>query len=122
MAMEPRQSSAIGITVEEREAAWGLAFRHSLDLHPNSEIEWERDRWREFGAPGIAQLCDEILQERHAANFTIPAETSRHDLDVLWQCVSTADAFGWVRSGGFCLLAALRMVFWYGPFNGGLAR
>jgi hypothetical protein len=102
------------LTAEEREAAWLVAFHFSLDAHSDLEIEWESDRWKEFGAHGIAELCEALLTERRADDFSIPAEVSRSDLDLLWARVPRAPVMSLVRAGAQCLVAALRLVFWLG--------
>jgi hypothetical protein len=100
------------LTPEQRQRAWQSAFVFSLDLHPDVEIAWEADRWRELGASGIAALCEALLQEREADDFSIPAEVSRQDLDLLWQRVPRTQAMEFVRVGGQCLIAALRLTYW----------
>lgn len=102
------------LTPEQRQRAWESAFVYSLDLHPDDEIAWEAAWWRELNAPRIADLCDSLLQDRRAHAFSIPAEVTPNDLDTLWQRVPRAEVLGWVRSGGLCLLAAVRMVYWLG--------
>jgi hypothetical protein len=102
------------LTAEQRQRAWETAYRFSLDQHPDEEIGWEAERWRELGAHGIAVLCDSLLKERHADDFSIPAETNHDALTALWQRVPRGDVLGWVRAGGLCLLAALRMAYWWG--------
>ena len=72
------------LTSEQRQRAWESAFRYSLDLHPDAEISWEAARWRELGASGIAALCDDLLRERRADDFSLPAETKPGDLTALW--------------------------------------
>jgi hypothetical protein len=102
------------LTPEQRQHAWQVAYLFSLDLHPDAEIGWEADRWRELGAPGIAGLCDDLLRERRADNFSIPAETTPDALTALWLQLPCDEVLRWVRSGGLCLLAALRLTYWYG--------
>ncbi len=105
---------ATSLTHEERQRAWRLAYLDSLDRHPDLEIAWEADRWRELGASSVAQLCDDLLAERRAQDFDIPAEVSRDDLDVLWRRMPPDEAVALVRSGGQCLVAALRLIYWHG--------
>jgi hypothetical protein len=100
------------LTPEQRQRAWQAAYCFSLDQHPDTEIAWEAERWRELGAHGISDLCDSLLAERRSHDFSIPAETKPDALTMLWQRVPRADVLDWVRSGGLCLLAALRMVYW----------
>jgi hypothetical protein len=69
---------------------------------------------KEFGAHGIAELCEALLTERRADDFSIPAEVSRSDLDLLWARVPRAPVMSLVRAGAQCLVAALRLVFWLG--------
>jgi hypothetical protein len=102
------------LTAEERQRAWRSAFLHSLDLHADDEIAWEADQWRHLHAPNIAALCDSLLEERRAHDFSIPSETTPGDLNALWQRVPQHDVFFWVRAGGQCLLAAIRLVDWLG--------
>jgi hypothetical protein len=102
------------LTAEQRQRAWKAAYCVSLDAHPDAEIAWEADQWRELNAPGIADLCEALLQERYRDHFSIPAETTPDALTALWQHVPRADVLHLVRSGGVCLLAALRMVYWLG--------
>jgi alpha-D-ribose 1-methylphosphonate 5-triphosphate synthase subunit PhnG len=97
---------------EQRQRAWQTAYLDSLDQHPDAEIAWEAERWRELGASGIAGLCDALLQERRTNEFSLPAETTPHDLTALWQHVAQSAVLGLVRSGGQCLLAALRLTYW----------
>jgi hypothetical protein len=100
------------LTSEERQCAWESAFTFSLDQHPDVEIRWEADRWRELGAQQIAALCDQLLAERLADDFSVPAEISRSDLDLLWQRVPRPPVVSLVRTGGQCLVAALRLTYW----------
>jgi hypothetical protein len=100
------------LTPEQRQRAWKTAYSFNLDLHPDEEIRWEADRWRELGAHGIADLCDDLLRERRANDFSIPAEATSDQLTALWQRVPQSDVLGLVRSGGQCLLAALRLTYW----------
>ena len=102
------------LTAEQRQRAWQTAYCISLDAHPDAEIAWEADQWRKLNAPGIADLCDALLRERYSDNFSIPAETTPDALTALWQHVPRAEVLRWVRSGGLCLLAALRMIYWLG--------
>jgi hypothetical protein len=111
----PRTTPAdygLPITPDQRQLAWKVAYCYSLDQHPDAEIAWEADRWRELNAPGIAALCDALLHERRADDFSIPSETDSRDLTALWQRVPQSDVFRLVRSGGVCLLAATRLTFW----------
>ncbi len=102
------------VTPEQRQLAWQTQYLFSLDQHPDEEIAWEADRWRELGAPGIAGLCEVLLKERRVDDFAIPSDTTATDLSALWQRVPQHDVFFWVRAGGQCLLAAMRMVYWLG--------
>lgn len=102
------------IAADWRQAAWRTAFLFSLDMHPDDEIAWEAARWRELGAATIAAICDDLLAERRADDFSIPGEVSPGDLDTLWRRMPQATALWWVRQGGACLVAALRLVFWLG--------
>jgi hypothetical protein len=112
--MTTPMTTASSLTAEQRQRGWQTAFLYSLDAHPDDEIAWEAARWRELNAPGIAGLCDDLLRERRADDFSIPAETTPDALTALWQHVPKPEVLRWVRSGGLCLLAALRMVYWLG--------
>ena len=103
------------LTKEQREAAWQRAYRHSLDAHSDLEVGWEADCWRQLGAYGIAGMCDDLLDERRANDVSVPSDVSRRDLDLLWRRVPQRTAIRrWVRSGGLCLVAALRTTYWLG--------
>jgi hypothetical protein len=102
------------LTPEVRQRAWETAYVFNLDQHPDAEIAWEAERWRELGAPGIASLCDDLLEERRADNFSIPAETAPDALSALWQRVPHAEVFRLVRSGAVCLIAAVHLTYWLG--------
>lgn len=106
--------SEVDLTPDEWQRAWESAYLHSLDLHPDDEIAWERDRWRALKAPSIAGLCERLLQERRSDDFSIPAECSPADLDALWEAIPRDDVMWWVKSGGLCLVAAMRARFWLG--------
>jgi hypothetical protein len=97
---------------EQRQLAWQTAYLFALDLHPDAEIAWEASQWRQLGAPGIAELCEDLLRQRRADDFSIPAETTPDALTALWQRVPRAEVFRLVRSGGVCLLAAIRLAYW----------
>ena len=112
--MSPTSLTHPRLTAEERQRAWQSAFLFSLDLHPDDEIAWEAARWRELGAHGIAELCDGLLAERRADDFSIPAEVTRSDLDLLWQRVPRSPVMNFVKAGGQCLVAALRLTYWMG--------
>ena len=107
-------TSGVNLTPEERQRAWQNAYLFSLDQHPDTEIAWEAERWRELNATGIADLCNEILTERRDHDFSIPAESDPDTLTMLWQRVPRGDVLDLARSGGLCLLAAIRMVYWLG--------
>jgi hypothetical protein len=108
-------SVSLALTNEQREVAWQRAYRHSLDAHSDLEVGWEADRWRALGAHGIAGLCEDLLDERRADDVSVPAEVTWRDLDLLWRHIPHTTAIGfWVRSGGLCLVAALRMSYWLG--------
>src|SRR5215207_2529362 len=79
-----------GLTTAQRQRAWQSSFLFSLDLHVDNEVAWEAEQWRELNASGIAGLCEQLLRERRADDFTIPAEVSRSDLDALWGRVPRA--------------------------------
>jgi hypothetical protein len=79
------------LTTEEWQRAWRTSFVNYADFHPDSEIAWERDRWQELNAPYIAALCEGLLQERRAHDFSIPAECSPKDLDALWAALPRDD-------------------------------
>lgn len=100
------------LTQDQRNRAWQSAFTYSLDLHPDQEIAWERDQWRELGASAIADLCDSLLSERRTDDFTIPGKVTPDDLTTLWRRVPRKDVLDLVRAGGQCLLAAVRLTFW----------
>jgi hypothetical protein len=102
------------LTADERQRAWRTAFLFSLDQHADLEISWEAERWRELGAPGIAQLCGDLLVERRADDFTIPTEATPEGLTLLWRRVPRDEALAWVRSGAICLVAAVRLLYWRG--------
>jgi hypothetical protein len=102
------------LTPEQRQRAWRTAYLDSLDRHPDEEVAWEAEHWRELGALGIAALCNDLLHERRASDLFIPSETTACDLTALWQHVPQPKVLGLVRSGGQCLLAALRLVYWMG--------
>lgn len=102
------------LTAEQRQRAWQSAYRFSLDQHPDVEIRWEAARWRDLGANGIADLCDGLLGERRGQDLSIPAESDPDALTTLWRRVPRGDVLELVRSGGLCLLAAIRMVYWLG--------
>ncbi len=110
---QPVQNSEL-LTLEQHQRAWRAAYLFSLDQHPDLEIAWEAERWRQLNAPGIAGLCDDLLRERRADHFSIPAETTPDELSALWQQLPSDEVLRWVRSGGQCLLAALRLTYWYG--------
>src|SRR3712207_5469881 len=96
------------LTPDQRQHAWQIAYLNYLDQHPDLEIGWEAERWREMGAHGIAHLCEALLQERRVHDFSIPADTTPGGLTALWQQTPHSEVLRWVRSGGLCLLAALR--------------
>jgi hypothetical protein len=100
------------LRAEERQRAWRSAFLYSLDLHADDEIVWEADQWRQLHAPNIAALCDSLLQERRADDFSIPAEVTAAGLTALWQHVSQPKVFRLVRSGAVCLVAGMRLTYW----------
>src|SRR5688572_8251540 len=102
------------LTAEQRQRAWLAAYLFSLDAHPDVEIAWEAGRWRELNAHGIAGLCDTLLRERRTDDFSVPAEVTPDELTALWQRLTRGEVLGMVRSGGQCLLAALRLVYWLG--------
>ena len=109
-----QRAAGVRLTPEQHQRAWQSAFLHSLDLHPDEEIAWEADRWHELGAHGIAGLCESLLAERRADDFWIPAEVSRSDLDALWARVPRSPVMNFVKLGGQCLVAALRLTYWTG--------
>jgi hypothetical protein len=111
---QPDDTPTARLTTEERQRAWQSAYLFCLDLHSDEEITWEADRWRDLGAPGIAGLCDALLAERRADDFSIPAEVSPSDLNLLWQRVPRSPVMRLVREGGQCLVAALHLAFWTG--------
>jgi hypothetical protein len=104
------------LTSDQRQHAWKEAYRFNLDLHPDIEIAWEVERWRDLGALPIAAIGDQLLAERRADDFYLPSDTTAQELTALCRRVPEDDVFGWVSCGGFCLLAAIRMVYIYGPF------
>ena len=99
------------LTREQLERAWKLGFRASLDDLPDGEIRWERDVWRDLGAPSIATICDELLAERRAADFAIPGGADPGDLDRLLARVNTRAVMRLVEDEAVCLIAATRLVF-----------
>jgi hypothetical protein len=107
-------TAGASLTPEQRQCAWQSAFLHSLDLHPDEEIAWEAERWRELGAHGITGLCEALLAERRADDFSIPADVWRSDLDALWRHVPRSPVMRLVRAGGQCLVAGLRLTYWMG--------
>jgi hypothetical protein len=104
------------LTPEQREAAWKLAFRTSIDELPDTEITWECETWRTLGAPVAAAITDELLSERARDAFTLPGGADATGLDRLWLLsrVHARAVMRLVEDEGLCLVAAMRLVFWSG--------
>ena len=102
------------LTSEQLPHAWRLAYRCSLDDHPDQEIAWERHTWRELGTSTIGDVCDELLTKRLDAGFTIPGGANAAGLDRLLAHVDPQPVLRLVQDEGLCLLAAMRLVYWAG--------
>jgi hypothetical protein len=100
------------LTAEARRRGWQTAYLFNLELHPDAEIAWEANQWRQLNAPGIANLCDALLQERRDQDFLIPGNCSPEELAALWGRVSQPQVFRLVRSGAVCLVAGMRLTYW----------
>jgi hypothetical protein len=102
------------LTTEQREAAWELAFRTSLDELPDGEITWERETWRALDAHVVAAICDDLLDERRRDAFTLPGGADATGLDSLLSRVNARAVMRLVEDEGLCLVAAMRLAFWTG--------
>src|SRR5687768_11351565 len=89
--------------------AWHLAFTHSLDDHPDGEIAWEAEWWRQQGVPSVADVCDALLAERRTGEFFIPGGAEANDLNRLLACVDLSPVLRLVRDDGLSLVAAMRL-------------
>src|SRR5688572_24660198 len=105
-------STRHALTPADAHRAWCRAYRFSLDEHPDDEVVWERDFWRENGAPAIAELAEYILRERREAAFVLPGGADPVDLNALWARIDQRAALRLVRDEGLSLLAAIRLVYW----------
>ena len=104
------------LTPEQREAAWKVSFRFSLDELPDGEMEWEARCWRELGVSLIADICDEMLASRRDDDlpFSNPGGADAADLDRLLASVNARAVMRLVEDEALCLVAAIRLVFWAG--------
>jgi hypothetical protein len=109
----------VPLTPEQVEAAWCVAYRLSLDDHPDSEIQWEAQTWRTLGVETVAAIAESLLAERRADDFVIPGGMDVPDLDRLLAHVNLPPVLRLCRDEALCLLAATRLVFWAGLREGG---
>jgi hypothetical protein len=102
------------LSPEEREDAWKLAYRTSLDELPDTEITWERETWRTLGAHEVAAIADELLGERRRDAFILPGGAEAAALDRLLSRVNARAVMRLVEDEGLSLAAAMRLAFWSG--------
>ena len=102
------------LTPEQREAAWRLAYRTSLDELPDQEIQWEADLWRANAAPSIAAIGDALLAERRESDFSIPGGAESAMLDLLMARINWRAAWRLFEDEALCLVSAARLVYWAG--------
>lgn len=102
------------LTPEQVEAAWKHVFWFSLDEHPDTEVAWEAQTWRAFGADAVAEIADAVLAERREADFFIPGGMEPEDLDRLFACVNQRAVLRLCRDEALSLIAATRLTFWAG--------
>ena len=102
------------LTPEQREVAWKLAYRTSLDELPDREVLWEAQFWYDQGLHGLAVMGDLLLAGRRAAGVSLPGGADATSLHRLLSRVNVRAVMRLVEDEGLCLVSAIRLVYWNG--------